>query len=137
LAKDRCSAENARKDEFHQLPAMLEAKRRPYSLSDENGKHFRASSLRSPDEDPAKLHLMTSVNTEGYVRVWFSPKQTFHNVSKVCWDQNISDLGGGKWTIVSFLTAAEYLERRTLVIRRPTFPKTAVRALRRVRRKTE
>src|SRR5262249_34260841 len=26
-----------------------------------------------PDGDPAKGHLMTSVNTEGYVTVWFSP----------------------------------------------------------------
>ena len=50
---------------------------------------------------------MTSVNTEGYVIAWFSPKQTFANVRRVCWDQNIQNLGGGKWTQVLFLTEAE------------------------------
>jgi hypothetical protein len=76
-----------------------------------------------PDGDPAKGHLMTSVNTEGYVTVWFSPKQTFHNVSKVCWDQNITDLGGGKWTVVNFLTAAEYRGKADLGYTSPDFPK--------------
>jgi hypothetical protein len=47
---------------------------------------------------------MTSVNTEGYVIAWFSPKQTFNDVHQVCWDQNLTDLGGGKWTQVVFLT---------------------------------
>ncbi len=42
-----------------------------------------------PDGDPDKGHVMTTVNTEGYVTVWFSPMPTFRNVSKVCWDQNI------------------------------------------------
>jgi hypothetical protein len=76
-----------------------------------------------PDGDPAKGHLMTSVNTDGYVTAWFSPKQTFHNVSKVCWDQNITDLGGGKWTIVNFLTAAEYSGKADLGYTSPDFPK--------------
>jgi hypothetical protein len=67
-----------------------------------------------PDGDPAKGHMMTSVNTLGYVTVWFSPKQTFHDVSKVCWDQNITDLGGGKWTTINFLTAAEYAGKTDL-----------------------
>jgi len=60
-----------------------------------------------PGGDPAKGHVMTSVNTEGYVTAWFSPKQTFTNVHRVCWDQNLTDLGGGKWTQVVFLTAGE------------------------------
>ena len=60
-----------------------------------------------PGGDPAKGHVMTSVNTEGYVVAWFSPKQTFTDVRQVCWDQNLTDLGGGKWTQVVFLTAAE------------------------------
>lgn len=75
-----------------------------------------------PDGDPNKGHVMTSVNTEGYVTVWFSPKQTFHNVSKVCWDQNITDLGGGKWTIINFLTAAEYAGKTDLGYTSPDFP---------------
>jgi hypothetical protein len=50
---------------------------------------------------------MTSVNTAGYVIAWFSPRQLFTNTHQVCWDQNIQDLGGGKWTQVIFLTQAE------------------------------
>jgi hypothetical protein len=53
-----------------------------------------------PGDDPAKGHVMTSVNTEGYAIAWFSPKQVFNNVRRVCWDQNLTDLGGGKWTQV-------------------------------------
>ncbi len=60
-----------------------------------------------PGGDPAKGHVMTSVNTEGYVIAWFSPKQTFTDVHNVCWDQNLTDLGGGKWTQVVFLTPGE------------------------------
>lgn len=67
-----------------------------------------------PDGNEDKGHMMTSVNTVGFVTVWFSPKQTFRNVSGVCWDQNITDLGGGKWTIVNFLTAAEYVGKSEL-----------------------
>ena len=77
-----------------------------------------------PGGDPAKGHLMTSVNTEGYVTVWFSPKQIFRNVAKVCWDQNITDLGGGKWTTVNFLTAAEYGGKADLGYTSPDFPKS-------------
>src|SRR5215216_3857568 len=53
-----------------------------------------------PGGDPAKGHLMTSVNTVGYNIAWFSPKQTFNNVGRVCWDQNLTELGGGKWAQV-------------------------------------
>jgi hypothetical protein len=76
-----------------------------------------------PDGDPAKGHLMTSVNTEGYVTVWFSPKQTFRNVSKVCWDQNITDLGGGKWTTVNFLIPTEHDGKADLGYTSPDFAK--------------
>lgn len=61
-----------------------------------------------PNNDPALGHVMTSVNTEGYVTAWFAPKQTFTDVTRVCWDQNETWLGGGKWIIVNFLTPAEY-----------------------------
>jgi hypothetical protein len=76
-----------------------------------------------PDGDAAKGHLMTSVNTEGYVTAWFSPKQTFHNVTKVCWDQNITDVGGGKWTTINFLAAAEYAGKTDLGYTSADFPK--------------
>jgi hypothetical protein len=52
----------------------------------------------APGGDPAKAHLMTSVQTRGYNIAWFTPKQTFTDVKKVCWSQNLTDLGGGKWT---------------------------------------
>lgn len=60
-----------------------------------------------PGGDPAKGHLMTSVDTKGYNIAWFSPKATFHNVRRVCWDQNHTDLGGGKWTTVTFVPLAD------------------------------
>lgn len=77
----------------------------------------------TPEGKEDKAHVMTSVNTEGFVTVWFSPKQTFRNVSMVCWDQNITDLGGGKWTIVNFLTPAEYAGQTDLGYTSPDFPK--------------
>ena len=76
-----------------------------------------------PDGNQDKGHLMTSVNTLGFVTVWFSPKQIFRNVFKVCWDQNITDLGGGKWTIINFLTANEYAGKNDLGYTSPDFPK--------------
>jgi hypothetical protein len=60
-----------------------------------------------PGGDPAKGHVMTTVNTEGYNIAWFSPRQSFANVRKVCWDQNLTFIGNGKWTQVVFLTAGE------------------------------
>jgi hypothetical protein len=60
-----------------------------------------------PGGDPAKGHVMTSVNTEGYNIAWFSPKQYFNNVTRVCWDQNMTQLGGGKWTQVVLVARAD------------------------------
>jgi hypothetical protein len=60
-----------------------------------------------PGGDPAKAHVMTTVNTEGYNIAWFSPKPTFDDVRQVCWDQNLTFLGNGKWTQVVFLTEDE------------------------------
>ena len=60
-----------------------------------------------PGGDPAKGHLMTSVNTAGYNIIWFSPKQYFTNVTRVCWDQNVTDEGGGKWTQVVLVARSD------------------------------
>lgn len=76
----------------------------------------------TPGGDPAKAHLMTSANTEGYIALWFSPRQVFRNVQSVCWSQNVTDLGGGKWTIVNFLTPAEYQGQTDLGYTSPDFP---------------
>jgi hypothetical protein len=75
-----------------------------------------------PGNDPARGHLMTSVNTEGYVTAWFSPKQTFTNTHQVCWDQNFTFVGNGKWTQVVFLTAAEAGSNPDLGFTSPEFP---------------
>jgi hypothetical protein len=52
-------------------------------------------------------HVMTSLNPLGYAYLWFSPKGYFTNVERVCWDQNLTNLGGRKWTQVSVSTRAE------------------------------
>ena len=61
----------------------------------------------APGGDPAKGHLMTGVVTSGYNIAWFSPKQAFSQVSKVCWDINETYEGGRKWTQVMFVSAAD------------------------------
>jgi len=43
-------------------------------------------------------HLMTTFNTNGYAQIDFTPSQIFNDVRKVCWDQNMTDLGSRKWT---------------------------------------
>ena len=44
---------------------------------------------------------MTSMSDiDGYTILSFSPRQVFHNVSQVCWNVNLTDLGGRKWTQV-------------------------------------
>jgi hypothetical protein len=60
----------------------------------------------APGNDPAKGHFMTGVNAGGYIILSFSPKddatgtaQVFpETANRVCWDQNVTDLGGRKWT---------------------------------------
>jgi hypothetical protein len=60
-----------------------------------------------PGGDPAKGHVMTSVNTVGYNIAWFSPRQVFNNVTRVCWDQNSTNEGGGKWTQVVLVAMSD------------------------------
>ena len=69
----------------------------------------------APGGDPAKGHLMTSMNTTGYGILSFSPNRTFTNVGRVCWDINATDLGGGKWTNVILVPEAEYLRHPNTV----------------------
>ena len=47
---------------------------------------------------PESGHLMSSLNTMGYGIASFAPRQVFEDVSRVCWSQNLTDLGGRKWT---------------------------------------
>ena len=73
----------------------------------------------SPGGDPAKGHLMSAMNTTGYGILSFSPNQTFNNVGQVCWDINATDLGGGKWTNVILVPAAEYTRHPNKVAKHP------------------
>jgi LysM repeat protein len=61
----------------------------------------------APGDDPAKGHLMTTINTIAYNIAWFSPLQTFNHVSKVCVDVNMTELGTRKWWQILFLTPSE------------------------------
>jgi hypothetical protein len=56
---------------------------------------------------PASGHLMTGVDTVSYNVAWFSPKATFTNLSKVCWDINETELSHRKWTQIVFVGAAD------------------------------
>lgn len=53
-------------------------------------------------------HLMTSYNGEGYAQLDFSPNRTFNNISRVCWDQNMTDMGDRKWTQMVVVPEATY-----------------------------
>jgi hypothetical protein len=78
-----------------------------------------------PNGDQDKGHLMTTVNTEGYVTVWFSPKQTSATCPKCAGDRNITDLGVASGPSSNFLTAAEYVGKTELGYTSPDFPKNA------------
>ncbi len=47
-------------------------------------------------------HIMTSFNSTGYFHMDFRPAQTFTDVSRICWDQNVTSMGG-KWTEVAII----------------------------------
>lgn len=51
-------------------------------------------------------HLMTAFKTGGYAHLDFSPKQMFTDVRKVCWDQNVTNLGNRKWTQLTIVPKA-------------------------------
>lgn len=53
-------------------------------------------------------HMMTSMQTTGYAHVDFTPNQSFTNISRICWDQSLNDVGGRKWIQVSVIPEALY-----------------------------
>jgi hypothetical protein len=61
----------------------------------------------APGGNAASAHLMTAGNTEGYVIAWFSPKQSFANMQKVCVSVSMNYIGNGNWWQMLFLTDAE------------------------------
>ena len=57
---------------------------------------------------PATGHLMTSMDTPGYGQVDFTPDRTFDQVDKVCWSQNMTDMGPRKWVQVVVIPEAHF-----------------------------
>ena len=54
-------------------------------------------------------HFMTSFTTAGYGQIDFSPAGAFTDVSKVCWDQNLTQLGNRKWTQLAVISEERYV----------------------------
>lgn len=54
-------------------------------------------------------HVMTAFNLDGYGIIGFTPRQAFNNVTKVCYDINRTDNGGGKWNNVAIVPEAKFL----------------------------
>lgn len=52
-------------------------------------------------------HIMTALDTTGYAHLDFTPRQVFADVTRVCWDQNITDMGG-KWTEMAVVPQSTY-----------------------------
>jgi hypothetical protein len=50
---------------------------------------------------------MTALDTEAVATLSFTPKQSFNNVTQVCWDQNMNNLGEAKWINVFVVPAAD------------------------------
>ena len=50
---------------------------------------------------PSSGHIMTATPYTGYGILSFTPNRAFNNISTVCWDQNLNDLGGRRWTNIA------------------------------------
>lgn len=57
---------------------------------------------------PDTGHVMIGMNTSGYAISAFTPTQTFTDVTSICWDQNLTDLGGGKWMVLTLVPGAVF-----------------------------
>lgn len=53
-------------------------------------------------------HFMTVVDTSAVAILSFSPAQAFTDVNRVCWDQNVNNLGEGKWVNVHIVPEAVF-----------------------------
>lgn len=57
--------------------------------------------MRDPVVFWCREHMMTTFNSDHYAQVDFSPKQIFEGVSRICWNQNRTDVGSRMWTQVA------------------------------------
>jgi hypothetical protein len=53
---------------------------------------------------------MTATPFTGYGILTFSPRQSFTDITEVCWDQNLTFLDGRRWTNIVVLPEEEYQE---------------------------
>jgi hypothetical protein len=61
---------------------------------------------------------MLGMSTVAYAISGITPKQSFTNIRSICWDQNLSDLGAGKWFVVTVVPHAEFISHPNLNPRR-------------------
>lgn len=72
-------------------------------------------------------HFMSAVNTTGYVVAAFTPNDGTgtavvfdETVDRICWDQNLTNLGGRKWTQLAVISDDRYeANGRTLIYVNP------------------
>ena len=61
-------------------------------------------------------HLMTAMNTTGYVSITMSPKDATTGrarvfpatANRICWDQTLTDMGGRKWIQLAVISASRF-----------------------------
>jgi hypothetical protein len=58
---------------------------------------------------PSSGHIMTATPYTGYGILSFTPNRAFNNISNVCWDQNLTDLGGRRWTNIVIIPESTFL----------------------------
>lgn len=63
---------------------------------------------------PDTGHVMVANSLTGYGITGIAPAQSFTNIRRICWDQNLSDLGGGKWMVISIVPAAVFTSHPNL-----------------------
>jgi hypothetical protein len=61
----------------------------------------------APTGDSTSGHFMTALDTTDVATLSFSPRQTFTDVSRVCWEQNMNNLGEGKWLNMFVVPASD------------------------------
>jgi hypothetical protein len=61
----------------------------------------------APGGGPDTGHVMIGNSLTGYAISGFTPKRFFTDIRSVCWDQNLTDLGGGKWMVLTIVPKAE------------------------------
>ncbi|NNE11572.1 MAG: hypothetical protein HKN41_04920 [Ilumatobacter sp.] len=52
-------------------------------------------------------HMMTAVDVVGYNIAWFAPRPYFTDISRVCWDVNLTQMSSRKWTQVLFVSETD------------------------------